>query len=181
MDDINIFWSIISTILRLHAPTFDHSRCMECEQNWPCRTVALVNSRPDSPYVEPTESQSAMELGFVLNHIDKRFTDEGYGGDSLVNAIHQLVLIPELSLSGNSNITALLLDCGIFRHHSRTSDASIGEKISINTFDRNWLPGWESMQAFTCSTGFDVNCNFHNKIEWRLPIRNETENSLSGK
>ena len=101
MDDINIFRSIISTILRLHAPTFDHSRCMECEQNWPCRTVALVNSRPDSPYIEPTESQSAMELGFVLNHIDKRFTDAGYGGDSLVNAIHQLVLIPELLVKGS--------------------------------------------------------------------------------
>jgi len=87
--------------MRLHAPTFNHSWCMECEQNWPCKTVALVNSRPDSPYVEPTEAQTAMELGFVLSHIDKRFTDAGYGGDSLVDAIHQLVLIPELLVKGS--------------------------------------------------------------------------------
>ena len=101
MDDINIFRSIIGTIVRLHAPNFEQSHCLECEQNWPCKTVALVKSRPDSPYVEPTESQSAMELGFVLSHIDKRYTDAGFGGDSLVDAIHQLVLIPELLIKGS--------------------------------------------------------------------------------
>jgi hypothetical protein len=100
MDDINIFRAIIGTIVRLHAPNFDHTQCMECEQDWPCKTVALVKSRPDSPYVEATESQTAMELGFVLSHIDKRFSDAGNGGDSLVDAIHQLVLIPELLISG---------------------------------------------------------------------------------
>ena len=101
MDDINIFRSIIGTIVRLHAPNFEQSHCLECEQNWPCKTVALVKSRPDSPYVEPTESQSAMELGFVLSHIDKRYSDAGFGGDSLVDAIHQLVLIPELLIKGS--------------------------------------------------------------------------------
>lgn len=101
MDDINIFRSIIGTIVRLHAPNFEQSLCLECEQNWPCKTVALVKSRPDSPYVEATESQNAMELGFVLSHIDKRYSDAGYGGDSLVDAIHQLVLIPELLIKGS--------------------------------------------------------------------------------
>jgi len=40
-----------------------------------------------------------MTLGFVLSHIDKRFSDMGHGGDSLVDAIHQLVLIPELLIT----------------------------------------------------------------------------------
>ena len=100
MDDISIFRAIIGTIVRLHAPNFNKTQCMECEQDWPCKTVALVKSRPDSPYVEATESQSAMELGFVLSHIDTRFSNVGHGGDSLVDAIHQLVLIPELLITG---------------------------------------------------------------------------------
>ena len=100
MDDVNIFRAIIGTIVRLHAPNFNNTQCMECEQDWPCKTVTLVKSRPDSPYVEATESQSAMELGFVLSHIDTRFSNVGHGGDSLVDAIHQLVLIPELLITG---------------------------------------------------------------------------------
>jgi len=74
---------------------------MECEQNWPCKTVQLVKSRPDSPYVEATESQDAMELGFVLSHIDTKFSNMGSGGDSLVDAIHQLVLVSELLITGS--------------------------------------------------------------------------------
>ena len=100
MDDFNIYRAIIGTIVRLHAPNFDHTQCMECEQNWPCKTVRLVKSRPDSPYVEATEPQNAMELGFVLSHIDTKFSNMGYGGDALVDAIHQLVLVPELLISG---------------------------------------------------------------------------------
>ena len=101
MDDINIYRAIIGTIVRLHAPNFNHTQCMECEQNWPCKTVRLVKSRPDSPYVETTESQNAMELGFVLSHIDTKFSNMGSGGDSLVNAVHQLVLVPELLITGS--------------------------------------------------------------------------------
>jgi len=100
MDDFNIYQAIIGTIVRLHAPNFNHTQCMECEQNWPCKTVALVKSRPDSPYVEATASQTAMELGIVLRLIDTRFSGIEYGGDSLVDAIHQLVLIPELLITG---------------------------------------------------------------------------------
>ena len=100
MDEFNIYRAIIGTIVRLHAPNFDHTQCMECEQNWPCKTVRLVKSRPDSPYVEATESQNAMELGFVLSHIDTKFSNMGSGGDSLVDAIHQLVLVPELLITG---------------------------------------------------------------------------------
>lgn len=72
---------------------------MECEQNWPCKTVALIKSRPDSPYFEATASQNAKELGFVLGHIDTRFSNMGHGGDTLVDALHQLVLIPELLIT----------------------------------------------------------------------------------
>jgi hypothetical protein len=100
MDEFNIYRAIIGTIVRLHAPNFNHTQCMECEQNWPCKTVRLVKSRPDSPYVEATESQNAMELGFVLSHIDTKFSNMGSGGDSLVDALHQLVLIPELLITG---------------------------------------------------------------------------------
>ena len=100
MDDFNIYQAMIGTIVRLHAPNFEHTRCMECEQNWPCKTIALVKSRPDSPYVEATASQNAKELGFVLGHIDTQFSGLGHGGDSLVDALHQLVLIPELLITG---------------------------------------------------------------------------------
>ena len=100
MDEFNIYRAIIGTIVRLHAPNFDHTQCMECEQNWPCKTVRLVKTRPDSPYVEATESQNAMELGIVLRLIDTRLSDLGHGGDSLVDAIHQLVLVPELLITG---------------------------------------------------------------------------------
>ena len=100
MDDFNIYQAMIATIVRLHAPNFEHTRCMECEQNWPCKTIALVKSRPDSPYFEATASQNAKELGFVLGHIDTRFSNIGPGGDSLVDALHQLVLIPELLITG---------------------------------------------------------------------------------
>ena len=99
MDEFNTYQAIVGTIVRLHAPNFEHTRCMECEQNWPCKTVALVKSRPDSPYVEATESQNAKILGSVLGQIDTRFSDMGHDGDSLVDAIHQLVLIPELSIT----------------------------------------------------------------------------------
>ena len=99
MDEFNTYQAIVGTIVRLHAPNFEHTRCMECEQNWPCKTVALVKSRPDSPYVEATESQNAKILGSVLGQIDTRFSDIGHGGDSLVDAIHQLVLIPELLIT----------------------------------------------------------------------------------
>lgn len=88
MDDFNIYQAMIGTIVRLHAPNFEHTRCMECEQNWPCKTVSLIKSRPDSPYVEATASQNAKELGFVLGHIDTRFSNMGHGGDSLVDALH---------------------------------------------------------------------------------------------
>ena len=101
MDDYNIYRAIIGTIVRLHAPNFDHTRCMECEQNWPCKTVSLVKSRPDSPYVEATESETAMDLGIVLRLIDMRFSNLESGGDSLVDAIHQLVLVPELKVTGS--------------------------------------------------------------------------------
>ena len=72
MDEFNTYQAIVGTIVRLHAPNFEHTRCMECEQNWPCKTVALVKSRPDSPYVEATESQNAKILGSVLGQIDAR-------------------------------------------------------------------------------------------------------------
>jgi hypothetical protein len=100
MDDFHIYQAIIGTIVRLHAPNFEHSRCMECEQNWPCKTTALVKSRPDSPYVEATSSQNAMELGIVLRLFDTRFSGIEYDGDSLVDTLHQLVLIPELLITG---------------------------------------------------------------------------------
>ena len=100
MDDFNIYQAMIGTIVRLHAPNFEHTRCMECEQNWPCKTIALVKSGPDSPYFEATASQNAKELGFVLGHIDSRFSNIRPGGDSLVDALHQLVLVPELLITG---------------------------------------------------------------------------------
>ena len=54
---------------------------------------------------------------------------------------------------------------GILRHHSKTSDASMGEKLSVNKFERNSRPGSESIDAFTCRTGRDVICSFQNKME----------------
>ena len=101
MNNNDRFKSMLSALVQLHAPTFDHSYCSECNQAWPCKTIASVNSRGEAPFTLPTEEDSARSLGLVLSEIDNRFDKAGGLGTNLVDAFHQLALIPELLVAGS--------------------------------------------------------------------------------
>ncbi len=101
MNNNDQFKSMIHAIVRLHAPTFDHSNCSECNQAWPCKTIASVNSRGESLLSPATEEDAARSLGLVLSELDNKFDKVGVLGANLVDAFHQLVLIPELVVTGS--------------------------------------------------------------------------------
>jgi len=94
------FIALINRVMRLHAPTHDQTSCSECGQSWPCKTVASIRHANDEGGNLFNDEPTALDLGFALRQIDTTFSSQGTKGERLVSSIHDLVLQPELEITG---------------------------------------------------------------------------------